>query len=369
MAVAETRDAGKTGTDAKLPSPRPRHGADEPAVPRQRLSVVALIAFATIALLATALIIAPFFASLVWALTFAVVARPVHDWLIKRLGRPAVAAALTVLAVALVLVLPAMFLAWQVGHQAADGIGYLRQQVEGGGLQRALEQYPRLQGLITQVAGRVDVATLATNMMPGVQRYATAWVAASVWGIVQILIALFALFFFFRDRDQILKVVRSLLPLSTDESNYLFKQVTTTIHATIYGTVVVAMVQGTLGGLMFMLLGIPAALLWGVAMAVLSIVPSLGSFVIWLPVAAAFAFQGHWGKASLLAAWGALVVGTIDNLLYPVLVGKEMRLHTLAVFLAVIGGLALFGAVGLVLGPAVLAATLALVDIMRERQT
>ena len=130
MAVAETRDAGKTGTDARRPSSRPRHGADEPAVPRQRLSVVALIALATFALFVTALIVAPFFASLVWALTFAVVARPVHDWLSKRLGRPAVAAALTVLAVTLVLVLPAVFLAWQVGHQAADGIAYLRQQVE-----------------------------------------------------------------------------------------------------------------------------------------------------------------------------------------------------------------------------------------------
>ena len=365
MAVAETRDVGtKTGSK---PS-RPRQGPDEPEVPRQRLSVVALIALTTVAMLVTALIIAPFFASLVWALTFAVIARPLHDWLSKRLGKPALGAAVTVLAVALVLVLPATFLAWQIGHQAAEGIGYLREQVEGGGLQRSLAQYPRLQGIVTQVAGRIDAGTLATKALPAVQSYASAWLAASIWGIAQILIALFALFFFFRDRDAILKVVRSLLPLSTDESNYLFKQVTTTIHATIYGTVVVALVQGTLGGLMFMLLGVPAALLWGVAMAILSIVPSLGSFVIWIPVAAAYAFQGHWGKAALLAGWGALVVGTIDNLLYPMLVGKEMRLHTLAVFLAMIGGLALFGAVGVVLGPVSLTATLALVEIMRERQ-
>jgi predicted PurR-regulated permease PerM len=138
-------------------------------------------------------------------------------------------------------------------------------------------------------------------------------------------------------------------------------------HATIYGNVVVALIQGVLGGIMFAFLGLPAALLWSVAMALLSLVPNAGAFVIWLPAAVFLAAQGAWTKAVILAAWGVLVVGTIDNLLYPMLVGKDTRLHTLAVFFSVVGGLLAFGAAGLVLGPTALAGTLALVNVLKRR--
>ena len=345
-----------------------RHDADEPAVPRRRVSVVALIALAATGLLVTALVIGPFVPSLVWALAFAVIIGPLHRKLAAKLKRPMIAAGASVITVALVLVVPAVFLVWQISHEAANGFSYLNQQVQSGELQKTLEQHPRLQQFIGLIAGRVDVAGLVANALPAVQGQLTTWLAATTWAVVQLLVALFALFFFLRDHDACLKVVRSLLPLSTDESAFLFKQVRNTVHATVYGTLVVSMVQGALGGVMFLILGIPGAVLWAVAMALLSIVPTLGAFVIWLPTAAVFALQGHWGKAMLLASWGVFVVGSIDNLLYPVLVGKELRLHTLAVFLAVVGGLALFGAVGVVLGPIVMAGTLAVVEIMRKRQ-
>jgi predicted PurR-regulated permease PerM len=119
--------------------------------------------------------------------------------------------------------------------------------------------------------------------------------------------------------------------------------------------------------LMFALLGIPGAVLWGVAMGVLAIVPVLGAFVIWLPAAAVLALQGQWGKALILTGWGTVVVGLIDNLLYPMLVGKEMRLHTLPVFIAIVGGLVIFGGAGIVLGPVILAATVAILDVLRQR--
>jgi predicted PurR-regulated permease PerM len=180
-------------------------------------------------------------------------------------------------------------------------------------------------------------------------------------------LALFTLFFLFRDREPVAATIRSLMPMSERETDYFFDRIRSMTHATIYGTVVVALVQGGLGGLMFWLVGIPGALLWGVAMALLSMIPTAGAFIIWLPTAVVLGAQGEWGKAALIGAWGALVVGTIDNLLYPSLVGKEMRLHTLPVFFAIVGGVALFGAAGVVLGPVVLAATIALIDILRKR--
>ena len=102
-------------------------------------------------------------------------------------------------------------------------------------------------------------------------------------------------------------------------------------------------------------------------MFVLSLVPTLGSPLVWVPMAIFLAASGAWGKALILAGWGVFVVGTIDNLLYPLLVGKDIRMHTLAVFLALLGGMFIFGAAGLVLGPVILAITLALIDILRRR--
>ena len=131
----------------------------------------------------------------------------------------------------------------------------------------------------------------------------------------------------------------------------------------------VCAVQGTLAGLMFWWLGIPGPVLWGVVMGLLNIVPILGPYVIWLPIAIGLALQGDWGRALILTGWGAVVVGLIDNVLYPVLVGNRMRLHTLPVFFAILGGLVVFGSSGVILGPVILAITDALIHIWKVRTT
>ena len=145
----------------------------------------------------------------------------------------------------------------------------------------------------------------------------------------------------------------------------LFGRVGDTIYATIYGTLAVAAVQGLLGGLMFWWLGLPAPLLWGVVMALLAVVPVLGAFVVWIPAALFLAMEGSWGKALILAVWG-VVVGGIDNLLRPVLVGKRLKLHTILAFIS-IGGLIVFGASGLILGPVALTITIVLLETWRNR--
>jgi predicted PurR-regulated permease PerM len=170
-----------------------------------------------------------------------------------------------------------------------------------------------------------------------------------------------------RDRHLALRSLRSLLPLTHSEADEVFTRVDDTITATVFGSLVVAFAQGCMGGLIFWWLGLPSPLLWGAVMGVLAVIPVLGTFVIWMPTAMALALQGEWTKAAILATWGALAIGLIDNLLYPFIVGKRMRFHTLLVFIAVVGGIALFGASGIVLGPVVLAVADALLDIWRRR--
>ena len=139
------------------------------------------------------------------------------------------------------------------------------------------------------------------------------------------------------------------------------------IFATIYGSLGVALVQGFLGGLMFWILGLPAPLLWGAVMMLFAIVPVAGTFVVWMPAAVALFLQGSTTKAIILLIYGATAISLVDNLLYPYLVGSSVRLHTVPVFLSIAGGLIVFGLSGLVVGPAVLALTLALLEVLRKR--
>src|SRR5215207_6019384 len=159
------------------------------------------------------------------------------------------------------------------------------------------------------------------------------------------------------------ETLKHMSPLSAAEMDKLIDRVVDTVYATLYGTVAVAAVQGTLGGLIFWWLGLPAPLLWGLVMGLLAVVPVLGAFVVWVPTAIFLALDGSWGKALILAAWGTVVVGGIDNLLYPVLVGDRIRLHTIPAFVSIIGGLLLFGASGIILGPLILTVTVFLLQL------
>lgn len=330
----------------------------------RRLSYGALLAMASIGVALCAVIAAPFLSALTWAFALAVIAGPFHGKLEARLGWPNLAAGLSVLAVTLLIFIPTGVIGWLVGAQANESFQRMQTVVTADSIKDMVSQLPggaRLYDAV--VSGQVS----AGSLVPGVQQQASAWVSSVTAALFQVTVALFSLFFLLRDRTIVLAAVRSYLPLSRRESDFLLERVRSMTHATLYGSLTCAAIQGTLGGLMFALLGIPGSLLWGVVMALVALVPSAGAFVIWLPTAAVLAFQGDWTRAAILAGWGVLVVGTIDNLLYPYLVGKEMQLHTLTVFLAVVGGLIVFGAAGLVLGPVIVAATMAMHEIVQKR--
>jgi predicted PurR-regulated permease PerM len=324
----------------------------------------ALIAITAVGIALCAWIATPFVSPLTWAFALAVVAAPFHRRVEARIRRPNLAATVSVLAVTVLLLLPTMLVAWQVGAQAGRDLDRIQQYLDAGSLRELAAQIPGgpriYDALISSREG-------PSALMPDVEQDAGAWIVSTLVILFQILVAVFALFFMLRDRAGLISTVRSYLPMTASESGYFFERIRSMAHATIYGSVTTAIIQGTLGGAMFAILGIRGALLWGVVMALLSLIPSAGAFVIWIPTAIVLALQGDWTRAAILAGWGTLVVGTIDNVLYPWLVGKEVRLHQLAVFVAIVGGVLAFGAAGLVLGPVIAAATLALLDIVQQR--
>jgi predicted PurR-regulated permease PerM len=334
---------------------------------RDHVLVIVLFVATAILLLLCWQLVRPFITPLAWALALAVVAHPLHGWLANQIKKPGLAAGIAVFGIALVLAAVVVF----VGQSLISSIGAATQTFQSyfqtGQWREQLTQIPWLGSLLASLEQQVNLSAQLQGMAGEVGKRASEFAAGSALVLVQILLTFFVLFYLFRDRRKALGTLRSLVPLSEKETNKVFTRVADTIHATIFGTLTVAAVQGALGGLMFWWLGLPAPILWGAVMGLLAIVPVLGAFVVWLPAAIFLAASGQWGKAMILTLWGTVVVGLIDNLLYPVLVGKRLRLHTVPVFFAIVGGLAVFGAAGLVLGPVILALTDAILEVWRRR--
>jgi predicted PurR-regulated permease PerM len=276
--------------------------------------------------------------------------------------------------VTLAIVIPVVAVGAFVVREANKGAqtlsaGELRARWEG--LKRS---NPRLAPVLDRIERELGIgapasAGVATGGTPaeGGQEGRRGVLFNTVRAGAEFLITLLALFFFFRDSEAVKGAARDLLPMTRRRADRILQRVADTVWATTYGTLVVAGIQGLLGGLMFWWLGLPVPVLWGVVMGLLALVPVLGAFIVWVPAAVFLGLEGSWGKALLLAGWGAIVIGLVDNILYPSLVGGRLRLHTLVVFIAMVGGLSVFGAAGLFLGPALVTLALELRRVWRVR--
>lgn len=309
----------------------------------------------------------PFLPALAWAVALAVLFAPLQRRLESRLKRPALAAIISVLIIGVIVVVPVTFLGQRLVMQAAQGAELVEAKVKSGEWRRALDAQPQFAPIADVIEQQIDLPGTLKTFATWLSTAAGSIVKGSVFQLIGFCLTFYLLFFFLRDSRAILQSLRSLSPLSDTEMDRLFGRIGDTIHATVYGTLAVAAMQGFLGGLMFWWLGLSAPLLWGVVIALLAVVPLLGAFIVWLPAAIYLALEGNWGHALILTAWGMFVVGTIDNLLRPILVGNRLKLHTVLAFMSVVGGLMLFGPAGSILGPVTLTTTLVLLEIWRSR--
>lgn len=310
---------------------------------------------------------APFVPALAWALALAVLFVPLHRWLERKFNGRSMAALLCVLAAAVIVVVPALFVVDRVAAEAGKGATTVTALAKSGEWRRSIEGHPRIESIVVWIDQEFDLPGLVQSGAAWMTTAATGLVRMSILHLVGMILTFYLLFYFLRDRSVALASLRSLSPLSTADMNRLFVDVFDTVHATVYGTFVVATVQGVLGGLMFWWLGLPAPVLWGLVMGLLAVVPVLGAFIIWIPAAVFLFLTGSEGKALVLALWGTIVVGGIDNVLYPLLVGNSLKMHTIIAFVSIVGGMIFFGAAGLILGPIVFTVTRVLLQIWRAR--
>lgn len=317
------------------------------------------------------LMIQPFLKVVAWATVLVIVFFPVHRRLLARTKRPATSALLSCLLVVVTILLPVTLIALALYHEITPFAQNLQANIASlldpnspvtGRFLRWLGQYVNIEQWRSQ-----DFLVERLRGMSGAIAGRTLDFVGGVAGaVVQIFFAIFTMYYLFRDGNRIVNALPDVLPLKREQSEKIFARTREVISASVYGVLVIASIQGALGGLMFWILGLPSPLVWGVVMTLLSMIPMVGAFVVWVPAAIFLAISGFWVKAIILAIWGALVIGTVDNFLRPKLVGEKTKLHELFIFFSVLGGLKVFGILGIVLGPVVLAITLALLDVFRQ---
>jgi predicted PurR-regulated permease PerM len=326
----------------------------------------ALIIATLIGLYVCYLLALPFLAALTWALTIAVLAGPLHRRVLHRIKRPGLAAGLTVGVLAVCVVLPLAFVGHHLAAVLVAGITSLQKNFSSSDLQRVIESWPLLAWANSLLDGP-NLKTLLDSAGTWLTDLAGSIMRESVANLVVLLLTFYFVFYFLRDQDEALSTAKQLSPLTDKETDHLFARISDTIHGVLFGTVIVAAVQGTLGGLIFWILALPNPVFWGMVMAGLAIIPVLGAFVVWIPAAIYLALIDAWAKAAILVVYGTVVIGGMDNILHPILAGARLRLHTVVMFIAIVGGLMLFGASGLILGPLLATMTIGLLEIWRAR--
>lgn len=341
---------------------------------RKRAEIVFLIALAAISLYLCYLISKPFLGPVLIAVMFSIAFHPLHARMQLYFHRPNVAAAISTTIVLLIVTIPVVILGISVSGELHALVQSLREQSwSQGGLSPYLARMG--QSLLNRFANYVHVSQLdpqATLLRWTEQasRYLISIGASLVTNLVSFVldtvVVFFSLFFFFREGKTIVRKFSKLLPLRREQTNTLFTGISDTMIANLYGGLAVGVAQGTLTGLSFWFLGLPAPILWTLVTALASLVPMVGSALVWGPAAILLLLSGHWVKAIILFAWGAAVVGQIDAVVRPYVVGARVKVHTLLVFFALLGGVKAFGIVGIFVGPVLLSITLAVLNMLKD---
>lgn len=293
---------------------------------------------------------------------FSALARPLYlrlnTWL---RGRPSLASLTTITLILLLVLIPFLILLGIVTGQAIK-VGqsvtpWVQEQIkEPGALSRLTEHIPFIESIKPY---RQQILHKAGEMVGSISGYLIDSLSAATRGTVNFLFTLFILlysmFFFLMDGDKLLFRILYYLPLQDHDEKRLLDRFTSVTRATLKGTAVIGILQGGLSGLAFAFVGIPSAVFWGAIMTVLSIIPGIGTALVWGPAAIILAVSGHYGKAIGLTLFCALAVGSLDNFLRPRLVGKDTEMHNLMILFGTLGGIVMFGIVGIIIGPIIAA--------------
>lgn len=326
--------------------------------------------------LAFAWVLWPFYAAVLWAVVIAVVFAPVHRSLLAPLrGRRGLAAIVTVLIIIAIVILPLTVVGTSLIREASSLVAKVQsgEYDLGGHLQRMLDALPAWATGLIERFNLTDFSSLRERLGPDLLKGGQALAPQALsFGlntfdfVIGLGIMLYLLFFLLRDGATLAERIKAAIPLHTHQKTALFSTFATIVRATVKGGILVAIAQGALGGIAFWFLGIHAPLLWAVLMTFLSLVPAVGAGLVWVPVAIYLLTSGAFWQGIALILYGVLVIGLVDNLLRPFLVGKDTKLPDYLVLISTLGGIKMFGLNGFVVGPLIAAMFMASWQIFAE---
>jgi predicted PurR-regulated permease PerM len=349
-------------------------------VNRDWLVTAFFFALLLVLLYGTFLILSPFLKALTWAAILAVLFYPAYAWLVRLFRGKATLAALGIVSlITLVVVLPGIQIVGFLSDEVAELVKSVAALVNGAGVEtwkenpwiaRLLRWWNMLGVSLAELKFEVDWKKV---VIEGAQ-VSSGYVLAQAKGAAQniflfvanVLLVLLTLFFFLRDGAAFCYRLRRLLPMDPEHQERLFANIVNAVTAVVHGCLVVAMIQGFLAGLAYWVLGVPYALVWGVVTAFFALLPVGGSTIVTIPVTIYLFLQGNVVRGVLMIIWALGVVGAVDNVLKPMFIGTRLKLPMLFLFFGILGGLAVFGALGLILGPVLLALLAALLDLYIE---
>jgi len=318
-----------------------------------------------------------FFVPICWAAVFAITFYPLYQKILKKFKHEGLTAALMCLFIVALIIGPFAYLFAVLVNEAAMAVAKINAMYQSGQLDEFLKFDPswvktikenlsqyfdlsqfNLDNIVKQTADNIGAFLFSQ----------TGWLISNGTRFIFYFgLMIFSMYYFFKDGESVVKQIKTLVPLHKEQVNRIFKQLRDIIYATMYGGVVVALLQGLLGGIMFAIFGISSPVFWGAVMALLSIIPFIGAFIIYIPAGMILIFGGSYVKGILVIIIGALVVSQVDNVLRPLLVSGKTSMHPLLLFFSMLGGVALFGLLGIVLGPLIAAVFVTLLKILELR--
>jgi predicted PurR-regulated permease PerM len=339
-----------------------------------------VFALVTAALLAGALvvIVRPFLEAMLWSMLLAFLLFPAQRVLGRRLGgRRALTAVVLTVVTAIVLIAPLPLLAVAFASQARELFGRMQRLVTESGISGAddllaipmVSRAIRWAESVVPISGEQIQAWLVSGaqaLLQGLVAVSGSFVVGALNALVGLGITLFLLFFFLRDGEEMVAGAVRLIPMSPARRGHLLDHIAAVIRAVVFGSLLTALVQGLLVGVGFALAGLPSPVVFGAVAAVAALIPLIGTALVWVPAAGLLLVQGRWVAALFLLGWGAGVVSSADNIVRPLFISGRAQISTLPVFLGLLGGVSAFGPIGLVVGPVVIALTLALLGFAAE---
>jgi len=334
-------------------------------------------AFALAVILLSILLVRPFLAEIFLAFALYIVSRPVYDFIKKVFkGRRVLSSIVACVIIVLIIFIPFIALTGVLATNAYDFYRSVGQELRRGSLQHYLDirssvLFPYIAQYVPSLASvEINGAELAATYLGTVSEFIYSHLASVVKGFSSVLIGfvliIFVTFYLFLDGESFIAELKRLSPFEKRYNEEIIDELVRTIRVTFKGSFVVALVQGALGAVGFLACGIQSWALWGLVMAIASLIPVVGTALIWVPAAVFLAVTGRWWAAGFLVVWGVAAIGLADNLLRPYLLKGESHIHPLLIFFSVMGGLAYFGFLGILLGPLVLSLLVYLLRIYKK---